>query len=224
MLNSALHLFVKKGFGGTTVDEIADATNLTKGAVYFYFADKADVLAALIKRAEDRIYAPIIAAISETEHPVDLLVRYLHWISQKGISDADLLLLPILISLEFKGHRNPAAASVARMYRALHRALANVIARGQKLKIFHDRVPPRELAAVVVSLSDGALLELLRRGKGLDGKRFLRGLRTTMLAGFSIGSSEIITEIRLSMHRRRGASSGGVMRGQSRSSPRAMSM
>ena len=62
VLESALHLFVKKGFGGTTVNEIAEATGLTKGAVYFYFVDKASVLDALVQRAEDLVFAPIASA------------------------------------------------------------------------------------------------------------------------------------------------------------------
>lgn len=49
VLNSALDLFYEKGFSRTTFDEIAKRINLTKGAVYWHFRNKADLLAELIK-------------------------------------------------------------------------------------------------------------------------------------------------------------------------------
>jgi|SoiMethySBSTD1v2_1073268.scaffolds.fasta_scaffold36028_5 AcrR family transcriptional regulator len=184
MLEAALRLFVRKGYGATTVDEIAEATGLTKGAVYFYFGDKAGLLAALIGRAESQIYAPMIHQMKEAGDPIDQIVQYLHWISQKGVVAANLLLLPILISLEFKGKNDAIVGSVSGIYDSLHQALEDTIARGQKSGVIHRKVPPREMAAVVISLTDGALLEFLRRGKRLDGPKFVRALRTTLLSGF----------------------------------------
>lgn len=50
VLNSALDLFYEKGFARTTFDEIAKRIDLTKGAVYWHFRNKADLLVALIKQ------------------------------------------------------------------------------------------------------------------------------------------------------------------------------
>lgn len=48
ILDSALQTFYEKGFSRTTFDEIAKRINLTKGAVYWYFRNKTDLIAALI--------------------------------------------------------------------------------------------------------------------------------------------------------------------------------
>ncbi len=40
VLDAALGLFVRGGFDGTSMDDIAAGAGLTKGAVYFYFKDK----------------------------------------------------------------------------------------------------------------------------------------------------------------------------------------
>ncbi len=55
ILDSALQTFYEKGFSRTTFDEIAKRINLTKGAVYWHFRNKADIVAALImhKVAQD---------------------------------------------------------------------------------------------------------------------------------------------------------------------------
>jgi len=49
LLASAKKLFVKKGYRGTTTEEIARKAGLTKGAFYFYFKKKEDILLELIK-------------------------------------------------------------------------------------------------------------------------------------------------------------------------------
>ena len=48
ILDSALQTFYEKGFSRTTFDEIAKRINLTKGAVYWHFKNKADVIAEII--------------------------------------------------------------------------------------------------------------------------------------------------------------------------------
>lgn len=53
VLMSALNIFYEKGYSRTTFDEVAKRINLTKGAVYWHFRNKADLLAALIKHKFD---------------------------------------------------------------------------------------------------------------------------------------------------------------------------
>ena len=48
ILESAMDIFYEKGYSKTTFDEIAKRINLTKGAVYWYFRNKPDIVAALI--------------------------------------------------------------------------------------------------------------------------------------------------------------------------------
>ncbi len=48
ILDSALQTFYEKGFSRTTFDEIAHRINLTKGAVYWHFRNKTDLISAII--------------------------------------------------------------------------------------------------------------------------------------------------------------------------------
>lgn len=49
ILSSALSLFIKKGYEKTTFVDIANRLNMTKGAVYWHFDTKVDLLAAVIE-------------------------------------------------------------------------------------------------------------------------------------------------------------------------------
>ncbi|MBE6453112.1 MAG: TetR family transcriptional regulator [Alphaproteobacteria bacterium] len=50
ILASAQSLFYEKGFARSTFDEVAKRINLTKGAVYWHFRNKADLLAELMRQ------------------------------------------------------------------------------------------------------------------------------------------------------------------------------
>jgi TetR/AcrR family transcriptional regulator len=47
IINAAWKLFDEKGFETTTVDEIAEAAELSKGTIYNYFASKYDILGTI---------------------------------------------------------------------------------------------------------------------------------------------------------------------------------
>lgn len=71
ILQSALNIFYEKGYSKTTFDEIAKRINLTKGAVYWYFRHKPDLIAALInehlskRTAEIEQKLPIIRSFND---------------------------------------------------------------------------------------------------------------------------------------------------------------
>jgi len=49
ILQASLNMFCEKGYTRTTLDDIAKSINLTKGAIYWYFRNKPDILMALIQ-------------------------------------------------------------------------------------------------------------------------------------------------------------------------------
>ena len=105
VMNAALKLFVRQGYVATSVEQIASAANLTKGAVYFYFKDKETLLLELLNRSEDELYKPIFGTLTETDkNGQQQLDGFLHLIARAGAEkNRDLLLLPVLMSLEFSG-------------------------------------------------------------------------------------------------------------------------
>jgi TetR/AcrR family acrAB operon transcriptional repressor len=62
ILEAALNVFSKKGYSRTTFVNIANEIGLTKGAVYWHFKTKPDLLAAMISHGEERQCARIMNA------------------------------------------------------------------------------------------------------------------------------------------------------------------
>src|SRR5258708_13203125 len=50
ILDSALKLFAHRGFGATSVRDIAEAADVSKGNVYHHFPDKESIFRALLDR------------------------------------------------------------------------------------------------------------------------------------------------------------------------------
>lgn len=56
LLSAARQLFLKKGYRGTSIEEIARRAGLTKGAYYHHFRSKEDILIALLESLDCRLW------------------------------------------------------------------------------------------------------------------------------------------------------------------------
>ncbi len=73
--DAGLRLFGRKGYGATSVEEIARAAGVGKGSVYTYYETKADIFVAGVMRYFDRYHQEIEKLMDEIESPVHRLRR-----------------------------------------------------------------------------------------------------------------------------------------------------
>ena len=55
ILGEGIKLFLQKGFRGTTIEDITDAVNITKGAFYWHFKSKNELLNTIIEKFEKEL-------------------------------------------------------------------------------------------------------------------------------------------------------------------------
>jgi len=67
IIDNATELFAAKGYHGTTIDEIVQATGIAKGTFYVYFDSKEEILVEVIKRLIDRTLEHIHLEIEAEE-------------------------------------------------------------------------------------------------------------------------------------------------------------
>jgi len=72
ILYAALKLIAKKGFRATTTEEIAAKAGLTKGAVYFHFKNKEEVLYQLLKTILEDLEKHLFEHLGERFTPIEL--------------------------------------------------------------------------------------------------------------------------------------------------------
>jgi len=71
ILDTAQEIVLKKGFSGSSIDEIIDAAGITKGGFFYHFRGKADLARSLMERYLQEDEAFFTAVIERAEELVD---------------------------------------------------------------------------------------------------------------------------------------------------------
>ena len=81
LLDAARELMLSKGFDATTVDEICEAANFTKGSFFHYFKSKEDLGKAVLDRFVSARYQAIQSApFSKSRDPLKRVYGYLDFV------------------------------------------------------------------------------------------------------------------------------------------------
>jgi AcrR family transcriptional regulator len=167
LLEAALTVFLKHGYGRATIDAIADEAGFSKGVVYSQFESKADLFLTLLERrikerAEEnqRVAGDLAGADA-----VRALLRNVDRTRQEYAGWAQLL-------LEFRVHAGR-DVELNRRYAAAHAGTLERIAT--LLEEIHDRAglvpasPPQSMAEMILAYGSGLTLERLANPRALDG-------------------------------------------------------
>ncbi|OBA95205.1 TetR family transcriptional regulator [Mycobacteriaceae bacterium 1482268.1] len=73
LLTESVRLFNAKGYRDTTMEEIASAVGMPTSGIYRYFSGKNDILAAIYRRAADRLSSEASTILGEVTDPEEAL-------------------------------------------------------------------------------------------------------------------------------------------------------
>jgi len=73
IITKARELFSKKGFDATTVDDIAQASDVNKALIYYYFKNKSGLYSEVMQGLFDAIYTEVQSAAKESTTAVEEL-------------------------------------------------------------------------------------------------------------------------------------------------------
>lgn len=85
-MDTAFRVFAERGYQATRLEEVAQAAGLTKGAIYYYFDGKEDLLRRAVESRHRAIFTGIAASLDETRAPASAKLRLVlrrvwqHWL------------------------------------------------------------------------------------------------------------------------------------------------
>jgi TetR/AcrR family acrAB operon transcriptional repressor len=126
ILNAALGVFSAQGYSAATLDEVARAAGVTRGAVYWHFAGKAQLYQALLQTYGNRSLPMIQQAAQEGGSFLEVCKRILTRLLASVENDADLRAVTEL--LLFKTEQRADLAEVRRERVEAARELTAMIA------------------------------------------------------------------------------------------------
>lgn len=153
ILDTAEEVFASRGFDGANMDLIAERSGLSKGAVYWYFKKKDDIIGALLDRVFRRSINSLRRIASEADSPRSRLLRIGEQISRdyQGLQR----LMPI--ALEFYAialRRKNIRKHLAGLYEELLSILTPVIEQGISAGEFAP-IESRRAATLLIASYEG---------------------------------------------------------------------
>ena len=89
ILDAAFRTFTERGYRAARLDDVADAVGATKGAIYYYFDSKEDLLRQAVEARHRTIYAEIGQALAAQSGPVSASIRLVLRRLWEHVVDAD---------------------------------------------------------------------------------------------------------------------------------------
>lgn len=182
LLDASAEVFARRGFRVATIDEVAQAAGLTKGAVYSHFENKHDLFASAIERRYEERLEAFRSLLEHEGGPEERAAAAAREFASSVTADADWALLFLEAWAEML--REPSFASRLRGISAeMTRAVEQVIRTQLPAELVGGRgLSPNRLAKMVLAMAHGFGIE-----HRLDPRRVPKPLFPEMMAIFAAG-------------------------------------
>jgi len=188
ILTASTSLFVAHGYHGTSISAIANATGLTKGALYAHFSSKEALLLTLIKKFEMEFLDQLIAEVQKVDgNALDKLHRYFSFAASFAEKNRELCLLSTIISAEFSGAgNNPFDPEFRRVYFKYARFLRRIVEEAKLQGLIAPTLDTHTVAYTIIAFHDGVLLQWQRSRDVLEGPVFVKTYRQLLFNGLGM--------------------------------------
>jgi AcrR family transcriptional regulator len=171
LLQAASEVFAKHGYDRASLDDVAAAAGLTKGAVYSSFASKDELFYALMRERIDERLALVAAAVDRQTTLEDTTRDAGAGLVELIFSQADWHLL--FIEFWARAVRDPRLREeFARQRRSARELIARFLEQQAAQLGIELPVPADQLAVAVLALSNGIAIEQLADPDTVDASVF----------------------------------------------------
>ena len=132
LLEAAARVFRQKGYGITTMRDIAAATGMTAGSIYYHYPSKGDLLLAVYAEGVARVSAAVQAALVPPSTPWEKLERAMtaHLQMMVGQAPDDAPFAGVFVQVQphdFPSEHHAALIALRNGYEATFRALIDAL-------------------------------------------------------------------------------------------------
>jgi AcrR family transcriptional regulator len=181
LLRHAIILFAQRGFDATSVQDIVDAANVTKGAFYYYFTSKDDLLYHIHDQVVSYEMTHAETILGQGMPPWDTLQALI----VDGVESIGLFREEVTVSLREMHRLQPEYFEKIKTVRAKYQAIfETVIRQGQEAGVFRTDIPANIATLALLGMSNWMYTwfranESLTSGEigELFAKLFLTGLK-----------------------------------------------
>ena len=150
ILNAALYLFSSRGYEKTSMSDVADAVNMTKGGIYHYISKKEDLLVRIHNQMADAFIRTFRKSAEISEKPE---ARLSHWIEahtrlMKDYKHHIKIFFNELDSLQ----NTEKLRTIIGKRDSIFELLQTIIKTGQKQKVFRTDLQPKIISFLIFGM------------------------------------------------------------------------
>ena len=160
ILETALNLFMEKGYEDVTFQKIADRCGITRTTLYIYFKNKKEIFVWSIKQLTSEIEASLVKIINDDSKSVEeRLLNVLDRILEKCAENHLLFTVTLTYLLQLKKSVKDPAVRVRRRIIRLRHLLSTIIIEGINKEEF-KKVNVHDTNELLYSVIEAAIFRL----------------------------------------------------------------
>ena len=184
ILHQAMRIFLEKGYHGTSIDDITQAAGLTKGALYWHFKSKENLLKRIIEEYEKRFLDGLTLAVNEVKGSIlDKIEKYFRYNAAFAYYNRELCVSFTTLSGELVGAHHPIEPEIRRINKKYQNFLSKLILQGKREKIFKKEIDSDLTALIIIAFHAGILLQWSMNRNEIDGETYVNTFKKIMLKG-----------------------------------------
>ena len=159
IIEQAAPIFNKYGYAGTSMSQLTQAINMTKGAIYGNFKDKDEIALAAFDYNFSQISVKIHKVVRSKDNACDKLIALAEFYLSNFPTISENGGCPILnAAIDSDNMHEPLKQSVNRAIETWINTITAIIYRGIKEKQIHRTIRPEQFASIFVSLVEGGFM------------------------------------------------------------------
>lgn len=184
LLASAASLFGKKGYYGTTIDDITANIGITRGALYWHFKSKSDILTGVLELINTVYLDRIIAKIELiTTGPMDKLWHMFKFNAKFAIEYPSIIDCLRTLSLEILSTEDKNKNILLNILDRQRFFINNIVKEGQEVGIFRKDFTSDMITAIILAIHDGIILQYKIYNPSLNGRDLAWAFKQITFAG-----------------------------------------
>ena len=167
LTNIAIDCFARYGYRATSISRIAEAAGLTKGAIYYHFKDKEDLLFEAVRDRISHFERNVSAEILPAVDAVAALKRTTR-VCLDHATKSNHRRFIVTLMVEAVDTNDRLSEQFRSMMHRFRTFLREIIDRGQQQGAFRAEVDPTSAAAVYAGAVMGAEIQYYQDPEGFD--------------------------------------------------------
>ena len=152
IIQEAARLFARKGFYGTSISDLAQATELTKGAFYHHFENKEALFFAVIDMVRNTWHDAVVRDVLKAKDALPRLgILVDNHVRLTTENETLCLVLSALVD-EMDGVNPTYMSALQDVYSDLARLITRIIQKGQKAKQIRSDLDAQLIAVNIVAM------------------------------------------------------------------------